>query len=149
MNNQPPLASQPAPQASPPPATTPAPNCTVQTGSFQLVATGFASDTVGTAFYKFYPCDKLAQIFLPGLSGVSNATTFTASPLPDFLVPATSAVQEHALNGFDNGVEQSPMSVSLEAGSNVLTYFFHGDSSGWTASGNKGTGLQIITVFLD
>jgi hypothetical protein len=56
------------------------PDCTVQTGSFQLVVTGFSADTVGTALYKFFPCAKYALIFLPALAGPSNATTFTASP---------------------------------------------------------------------
>ena len=146
INTQPPASQSPPPA----PATTPPPpNCTIQTGSFQLVATGFTNNTVGMASYKYYPCDKLAQIFLPGLSGPSNATTFTAGPLPTFLVPATIAFQEHAINGFNNGVEQGPMSVELMAGSDVLTYSFHGNESGWTASGSKGTGLQVITVFLD
>jgi hypothetical protein len=81
--------------------------------------------------------------------GPSNATSFTASPLPDFLIPASLRFQEHAVNGYDNGVEQSPMSVYIQSGSNVITFTIRGDESGWTASGSKGVGLQVITVFLD
>jgi hypothetical protein len=85
----------------------------------------------------------------PRFPGPSNATTFTASPLPDFLIPASIPVQEHAVNGFDNDVEQSPMSVYIQSGSNMITYSIRGTESGWTASGSKGVGLQVITVFLD
>jgi hypothetical protein len=130
-----------------PKATTP--DCTMQSGSFQLVATGFSADTVGMALYKFFPCDHYALIFLPALAGASSSTAFTASPLPDFLVPATIQFQEASVHGYDNGVEQALMSVHLSAGSNIITYLRNGDTSGWTPSGNKGVGLQAITVFLD
>jgi hypothetical protein len=133
---------QPTPKAT-------APDCTMQSGSFQLVATGFAVDTVGMALYKFFPCDHYALIFLPALAGASNSTAFTASPLPDFLVPATIEFQEASVHGYDNGVEQALMSVHVSAGSNVITYLRNGLEQGWTASGNKGIGLQVITVFLD
>jgi hypothetical protein len=135
-----------APASTPKSAT---PDCTTQSGSFQLVATGFAVDTVGTATYKMFPCDHYALIFLPPLAGESNATGFTAGPLPDALIPATIQSQEASVHGFDNGVEQALMSVILEAGSNVITYLHHGQEQGWTASGNKGVGLHVITVFLD
>jgi hypothetical protein len=125
------------------------PDCTVQTGSFQLVATGFSADTVGTALYKFFPCAKYGSIFLPALAGPSNATTFTASPLPDFLIPATIAWQEAGAHGFDNGVEHADISVVITTGSNVISFGHSGELSGWTASGRKGVGLQVITVFLD
>jgi hypothetical protein len=135
-------AASPAPTA----ATS---NCTTQIGSFQLVATGFSADTVGMAQYKFFPCDHYALIFLPSLKGASNATSFTASPLPDFLVPATLPFQEASVHGYDNGAEQALMCVTLSAGSNVITYERNGDAAGWTPSGDKGVGLQVITVFLD
>jgi len=138
------IAQAPAPT---PKATTP--DCTTQSGSFQLVATGFSVDTVGMALFKFFPCDHYALIFLPALAGASNSMAFTASPLPDFLVPATIEFQEASVHGYDNGVEQALMSVHLSAGSNVITYLRNGDTTGWTPSGNKGVGLQVITVFLD
>jgi hypothetical protein len=140
----------PASAPTPPPTTTPATtNCAPESGSFLLTASGFTNDTAATALYKYYPCDKLAQIFLPALSGPSNATSFTASPLPDFLIPASLPFQEHPVNGYDNDVEQSPMSVYIQSGSNVITYSIRGNEAGWTASGSKGVGLQVITVFLD
>ena len=52
-------------------------------------------------------------------------------------------------HGVDNGLEQGLMSVVLTAGSNVITFFRNGDSSGWTPTGTKGCGLKVITVFLD
>jgi hypothetical protein len=143
-----PVASTIAQAPAPTPKAT-APDCTTQSGSFQLVATGFSVDTVGMALYKFFPCDHYALIFLPALAGASNSVDFTASPLPDFLVPATIEFQEASVHGYDNGVEQALMSVHLSAGSNVITYLRNGDTSGWTSSGNKGVGLQVITVFLD
>jgi hypothetical protein len=148
-----PPAQAPAPSPTPPASSTPAPppaDCTMQPGSFQLVATGFTTTTAGMALYKYYPCDKLAHIFLPALSGVSNSTSFTASPLPDFLIPATIPWQEHAIHGADNEIEQAIISVVLQAGSNVLLFTHDANSvNGWTPSGHKGVGLQVITVFLD
>jgi hypothetical protein len=140
------IASQVVPTAEAAPTTCALPP---QSGSFQLVATGFSADTVGTAQYKFFPCEKYALIFLPALAGASGATTFTASPLPDFLTPATLPTQEASVHGYDNGVEQALMSVEISAGSNVITYLRNGDTSGWTPSGDRGVGLQVITVFLD
>ena len=151
MNTQPPPAAPAAPIAptAPPAATTPTVDCSMQSGSFQMVATGFVNDTVGMATYKYFPCQKLAEIFLPALSGPSNGTDFTASPLPDFLIPQTIAAQEHLLGGFDNDKEQAPISVEIFAGDSTLHFLRDGASSGWTPSGSKGVGLQVITVMLD
>jgi hypothetical protein len=143
----------PAAQATQTVATTPTPptgpDCSVQTGSFVLVATGFTNDTSGMATYKLFPCAKYALIFLPLLGGPSNATTFTASPLPDFLIPATLEWQEAGLHGFDQNVEHADISTVITNGSNVIKFFLKGDEFGWTPSSSKGAGVQIITVFLD
>jgi hypothetical protein len=121
----------------------------MESGSFHVTATGFTHDTVGMVLYKYYPCEKLAHIFLPAFSGPSNAATFTASPLPDFLIPQTIAAQEHLLGGYDNDKEQAPISVEIFAGDSTLHFLRDGDQQGWTPSGSKGVGLQVITVILD
>lgn len=123
--------------------------CAVQLGSFQLVATGFTADVVGTATYKYFPCANYALIFIPALAGTSNATSFTASPLPDVLIPATTAWQEAGIHGYDNGIENADMSVVIQSGNNVVSFFIKANQNGWTASGGKGLGLQVITVVLD
>jgi hypothetical protein len=150
-----PVTSAPA-SASPPTVTTGPANkvlgtsCDVETGSFDLTATGFSGTApMGTATYKYFPCSNLAFIFLPGLAGPSDATSFTAGPLPSFLIPATIPTQEHALNGFDNNVEVAPISIEISAGSSTITYLKGGSTTGWTASGSKGVGLQVVTMFLD
>jgi hypothetical protein len=147
----PPVASQPVqpPPSAQAPSAAPKVDCTMESGSFQMTATGFASDIVGMALYKYYPCEKLAHIFLPAISGLSNAATFTASPLPDFLIPQTIAAQEHLLGGFDNDKEQAPISVEIFAGDSTLHFLRDGAQEGWTPSGSKGVGLQLITVILD
>jgi hypothetical protein len=113
------------------------------------VATGFSTDVVGNALYKFFPCEHYALVFLPGLSGTSNGTSFTASPLPDFLIPVSLPSQESIIGGYDNGVEVQPLSVIIEAGSSTLRFLKGGDEHGWTSSGGKGAGDHVITVFLD
>lgn len=124
--------------------------CAVETGSFTLTATGFSGTAPsGTATYKLFPCANLAFIFLPGLAGTSDADTFTAGPLPAALIPATIATQEHPVNGFDNGLEVAPMSIEISSGSSTIQYLNHAALSGWTSSGSKGVGLQVVTVFLD
>lgn len=147
----PPAASQPVqpPPAPSAPSAAPKVDCTIESGSFQVTATGFTSDIGGMALYKYYPCEKLAHIFLPPLSGLSNAATFTAGPLPDFLIPQTIAAQEHLLGGFDNDKEHAPISVEIFAGDSTLHFLRDGAQEGWTPSGSKGVGLQVITVILD
>ncbi|MDB6043986.1 MAG: hypothetical protein JWM63_2537 [Gammaproteobacteria bacterium] len=147
----PPAASQPVqpPPGPSAPSVAPKVDCTMESGSFQMTATGFTSDIVGMALYKYYPCEKLAHIFLPALSGLSNAATFAASPLPDFLIPQTIAAQEHLLGGFDNDKEQAPISVEIFTGDSTLHFLRDGSQEGWTRSGRKGVGLQVITVILD
>lgn len=142
------VTSNPAPAQAPAPAAS-TPDCTVKTGSFQLVATGFSVDTVGMAQYKFFPCAKYAMIFLPLLAGPSNAATLTASPLPDILIPATIEWQEAGIHGFDQNVEHADISAVITNGSNVISFFYKGNQSGWTPDSSKGVGSQIITVFLD
>src|ERR1700730_10746922 len=51
----PPVASQPVqPPPSPSPSAAPKVDCTMESGSFQMTATGFTSDIVGMARYKYY-----------------------------------------------------------------------------------------------
>jgi hypothetical protein len=53
------------------------------------------------------------------------------------------------LGGYDNDVEQSPISVEIFVGDSTLHFLKDGAQAGWTPSGSKGVGLQVITVFLD
>jgi hypothetical protein len=107
---------------------------------------GFSVDTVGMAQYKLFPCARYALIFLPALAGASNDATFTASPLPDFLIPATIPFQEASLHGYDNGVEHALMCVTLAAGSNVITYEINAKADGWTPTG-KARGCKSLPCF--
>jgi hypothetical protein len=75
---------------------------------------------------------------------VANKETF-----PRSICGRERSAAQYAVNGYDNGVEQAPMSVYIQSGSNVITYTIRGEESGWTASGSKGVGLQVVTVFLD
>lgn len=119
------------------------------TGTFNVTGAGFSgAPPTGTAVYKYSPASKIAWVFLPAISGPSNSTSFSISSLPAFLIPAT-ITQQALIEGFDNNVEQGPLNTLITAGSGVIVYQKNGSSTGWTASGNKGVGLQIITLFLD
>jgi hypothetical protein len=124
-------------------------SCTTQFGSFTMTATGFEGTVSGTANYKLWPCDNRAEIYLPPLAGVSNTNTFTAGPLPAALMPATIQYQEHVVAGFDNDVETPGMSIEIEQGDSSIHYLKLGNENGWTASGSKGVGDQIVVVWLD
>lgn len=120
------------------------------TGQFNVTGAGFSGTApIGVALYKYSPTANIAWLFLPAITGVSNSTSFSISPLPSFLIPATIATQQCLVEGFDNGTEQGPLNAVISAGSNILVYQKNGSSTGWTASGNKGIGLQVITFFLN
>jgi hypothetical protein len=146
----PPVAQQPAPPAGPPQSLAdPRAGCGVETGGFELVADGFVAYTSGTAFYKYYPCEKLAFILLPDIRGVSNSTRFSLSPLPDFLTPATVWAQNIRLNAGDNdGVTTDSVAIILPNSPTILI-LNDGKEEGWTDHGTKGLGGQVFTLFLD
>ena len=124
-------------------------SCATQFGTFAVSATGFSSTVSGTVPYKLWPCDKRAEIYLPPLSGASNANTFTIGPLPTALVPASIAYQEHLLAGFDNNTEVAGLSVQIRSGDTTIRVLKLGNENGWTASSNKGVGIQVIPIWLD
>jgi hypothetical protein len=121
----------------------------MQTGTFNVTGQGFSgTPPTGVAIYKLSTAARLAWVFLPAISGPSNSTSFSITGLPAFLQPAT-LTQQALIEGFDNGVEQGPLNTLIAPGSGTIIYQKNGSTTGWTASGNKGVGIQIITLFLD
>lgn len=120
------------------------------TGTFNVTGAGFSgAPPTGVALYKYSPAAKLAWIFLPGISGTSNSTSFSIGPLPSFLMPASIASQQNVLEGFDNGTEQGPLASLILLADSSIHYLKNGQLTGWTASSTKGVGLQVLTLFLD
>lgn len=131
------------------PQPTQQPDCAVETGTFPIVANGFADPApTGIVMYKLWPCAHLAFLFLPPIAGVSNSDIFEEGPLPEFLQPKTIEYQENRLNGFDSDVE-APGSVEIKANDPTLRFEIIAPHNGWTPTGHKGVGLQVLTVFLD
>jgi len=147
-------ASSPSPAADTPKPlvqkATSIPSSDCETGTFMLTASGFdGAAPHGLAYYRYCPTEAIAFILLPGLAGTSNSTSFTASPLPSFLIPASIPAQEAIIGGFDNGVEVQPLSVEIFSGDSVLHFNLRGSQTGWTPSGAKGAGIHTVTLFLD
>lgn len=121
-------------------------NVTPQSGSFTATGTGFTTSPSGTATYLVI--GKTAFLFMPAISATSNATTFTITGLPANLRPAAIGFQEGIVSLTDNGAESFGQ-ATFAAGSGTITMEKNGSSTGFTASGSKGFGLQIITYSLN
>lgn len=105
-------------------------------GSFTCTGTGFASATTGTCTYTLF--GKLAILIVPvGISGTSNAATFTITGLPAAIQPVTTQTTSVASNIFNNSAYAQNVSAQVTA-SGTLTMLIAGASGGWTASGTKG-----------
>ena len=101
-------------------------------GSFTVTGTGFAVNPTGTA--EYVKVGTLVSLYVPALTGTSNATTFTLTGLPAAIVPT---LQAYALVvATDNGVRVTTL-ATLSPGSSVLTINVTINGGAWTTSGTK------------
>lgn len=112
-------------------------NGTGTQGSFTITLTGFTAGVTGTAVYSI--TNNVVTLFIPALTGTSNATTMTATGLPASITPAT-AHNGFAMAFIDNGATGStPGRADISAASTILFYAAAwNNSSSWTNSGTKG-----------
>lgn len=108
---------------------------TIASGTITLLATGFI--TVPSPSVTYRKVNGIVTLFIPTLSGTSNANTFTLTGLPPELTPSQDQGHEFLFIN-DNGVgAQGAISV-LSTG--VITLYPTPSNLGaatWTASGVK------------
>ncbi len=122
-------------------------------GTFTVTGTGFSGSVTGTATWA--RIGKLVIVSLPGLSGTSNATSFTLTGIPAAIQPPTLNQNFCISNGQDNTV-QSYLIIGVAAASGTWTLNkmtnggagFGFSSTGFTASGTKGMSVTAIAYML-
>jgi hypothetical protein len=112
-------------------------------GAFTVTATGMTTTITGTARYALM--GKQVTLYLPTLSGTSNATTFTLTGIPAALNNATA--QNLPRHVTDNGASSVGMLQTPVGG--VMTVLRDPLATAWTASGVKRLFTTAVSYLLD
>jgi hypothetical protein len=111
--------------------------------TFTITGTGFASNPTGTA--RFIRIGSQVTMFIPQLSGTSNATTFTMTGVPARLVPArdqTSSAHRITNNGTDD------WGIIIFDSDGTFYLFRTAAAATWTNSGTKTLYETVFTYSL-
>jgi hypothetical protein len=110
-------------------------------GTFTGTLTGMTgTDPTGTCAYT--KLGNIVVLFIPLISGVSDATTMTLTGLPSLIQPArTFGIT--VSNPTDNSAVLESCTAVFAAGSGTIT--FQRASANWTASGNKSVSAMTLT----
>ena len=116
----------------------------ITTGSFTITGTGFTVDPTGTALYALV--GPVVVLFLPALTGTSDATTFTLTGLPAAVTPTRESF--HYARVQDNTAAFSVGMLQLTAASTTVTLYTTAAAAAWTAGGTKSFGASWYTYAL-
>lgn len=111
----------------------------LRVGSFVLTLTGFSTTVTTTVLYiKIGP---LVVLTVPTATGTSNATTFTATGIPEFLQRKSSSAMSFFAPVYNNGTLQ--LQRGDMADTDTITFNFSATAGGnganaFTGSGTKG-----------
>ena len=113
-------------------------------GTFTITGTGFVANPTGTA--KYLILGNTATVFLPTLTGTSNATTFTLTGLPAAITPVNGEFL--TVPATDNSVAILA-TLLLTAGSTTITMSTAiGAGGAWTAANTKALLARTISYLL-
>lgn len=120
---------------------------TPDTGTFTVTYTGFTANPTGTAVWN--RIGNLVMLFLPALTGTSNAVGFTATGIPNAINPArTQILGGQIFQGEDNSAGVN-LGVRVET-TNTITFskggFPLGAVSNFTNTGTKGIATTGVTL---
>lgn len=108
--------------------------------TFTITATGFAAPLTGVARYVRH--GHIVHLYLPTLSGTSNATTFTLTGIPLQAMPSHDAI--HAARITDNGTAAMGI-ATMAAKSGTITLAATAAGGAFTGSGTKAVANQVLT----
>jgi hypothetical protein len=112
--------------------------------TFTITATGFTGSITGTA--RFVRVGSVVTMFIPQLSGTSNATTFTLTGVPSRLVPARD--QTTGAHRIENNGTQDWGIIIID--SDGTFYLFRtAAAAAWTNSGAKTLYETMVTYHLN
>ena len=104
--------------------------------SFTLTGTGFAVNPTATALAVLFT--PLVVLYVPSLTGTSNATGFTLTGLPAALQPTQASNHITLITDGQGGATDAYGLLQLAAGSLTVTMVSPVSATGvWTASGTK------------
>jgi hypothetical protein len=103
--------------------------------SFTLTLTGFTATITGTAVYSL--SNNVVTLYLPVLTGTSNAITMTGTGLPAEITPTTTHFGLPCI-GEDNGSVLTSTTRADIKSTGVIDFFKDFSGTGWTNSGTKG-----------
>lgn len=109
------------------------------TGTFTMTGVGF-SGTAPSGTARYITIGKQCTLYVPVLTGTSNATTFTVTGLPAALFPLADT--RWLVSGADNGTNGVFWLIMAPAGTISL---FTPAGGGFTASGGKALNVTTVT----
>ena len=106
------------------------------TGTFTITGTGFAVNPTATA--RYVSLGNVVILFLPELTGTSNAATFTLTGLPAAIVPTQTSNHIVTITDGQGGATDAYGLLRLTGGSATITMLspVSADQT-WTATGTK------------
>jgi hypothetical protein len=116
--------------------------------SAQLTVAGFSDVTSITAQYSI--TGKMAVVYIPAINGTSNQNFFHLSNIPPTLLSTLQRQQFFTLT-VDNALNVRGEVLCPKNGTALdkrFTFEIDGDSSGFTATGSKGTPAAICLTYL-
>mgnify|MGYP001568903255 CR=1 FL=1 len=117
----------------------------ITTGTFTITGTGFTVNPTGTARWIKDTLSNFVCLFIPELTGTSNATTFTLTGLPADVTPTRQAFQ-YAF-GQDAGINTRVL-IRLNAASTTID-LFTADGAAWTAAMTKTLSPVYVSYHLN
>lgn len=116
-------------------------------GTFTATLTGVSGSVTGTA--QWARNGRVVTVFIPALSGTSNATTMTVTGLPTGLQSSVSTQRVAWSTCTDNGADSTArVDGVIASGSGTITLLANNNASGWTAANTKGFVGTTITYLL-
>lgn len=116
-------------------------------GTFTVTGTGFAVNPTGTA--RWIKIDDFVLLFIPTLTGTSNATTFTLTGLPATLTPTQTSNHVVVITDGQNTSTDAYGLLRFTASSTTITMVspIYSDES-FTASGTKSVHATFVAFHI-
>jgi hypothetical protein len=114
----------------------------ISSGSFTVTATGFTASITGTAYWQ--KINTFVTIFIPALSGTSNATTFTLTGIPAEIQNSASTVKNVLI---EDGSGETWGTITVVSGSIWGVHKESTLSTSWTASGYKSLSATTFSYY--
>jgi hypothetical protein len=112
-------------------------------GTFTITATGFTTSVTGTA--RWVKNGKAITLFIPTLTGTSNATTMTLTGLPASIQPTQTFFEEKRMT--DNGIDVTGV-MRFNNASGTIDLFSSVALGVWTALGTKTFYAAYVTYHI-